>query len=204
LRPDCNFCAMTANPLVKTKLPTMHGDFDMWAFASEWEEMPHVVLSTKNLDTTKPVIVRIHSECMTGDVFGSKRCDCGEQLNKALDYIAANQGVLVYLRQEGRGIGILKKMEAYNRQDEGMDTVEANHALGFQADERLYQAAIDILGSLQIQSVVLISNNPAKAHALQNAGIDVIDLIHLKSTVYPENQNYLATKVAKMGHIIKD
>jgi 3,4-dihydroxy 2-butanone 4-phosphate synthase / GTP cyclohydrolase II len=192
---------MPYNALVKSSIPSIFGDFDMWAFASTVEPMPHVVLTSKAFDASQPVCVRIHSECMTGDVFGSKRCDCGQQLQNALRYIQRHGGALIYLRQEGRGIGLVHKLEAYNLQDQGLDTVEANHELGFQADERSYQEAIEILKALGVGAVRLISNNPAKKEALTNAGIEVVEQIHIPTDAFDENQVYLRTKIDKMGHI---
>jgi GTP cyclohydrolase II len=191
---------MPAQFLVKSSLPSSHGLFDVWAFSSVMEQMPHVVMTTKDLDLSKPVNLRIHSECMTGDVFGSKRCDCGQQLHNALRYIEEHSGVLIYLRQEGRGIGLVKKLEAYNLQDRGMDTIEANVALGFSPDERLYDDAIAIALSLGIKSVRLISNNPEKLQALEEANIQVVDRIFLPTEMFAENENYIRTKVNRMGH----
>ncbi len=191
---------MPAQFLVKSSLPSSHGLFDVWAFSSAMEQMPHVVMTTKELDLSKPVNLRIHSECMTGDVFGSKRCDCGQQLHNALRYIEEHSGVLIYLRQEGRGIGLVKKLEAYNLQDRGMDTIEANVALGFSPDERLYDDAIAIALSLGIKSVRLISNNPEKLQALEEANIQVVDRIFLPTEMFAENENYIRTKVNRMGH----
>lgn len=191
---------MAAQFLVKSSIPSAYGRFDMWAFGSKIEQMPHVVMTSKELDRSMPINLRIHSECMTGDVFGSKRCDCGQQLHNALRYIEEHTGVLIYLRQEGRGIGLVKKLEAYNLQDRGMDTIEANVALGFQPDERMYDDAIAILKAMGIQKVRLISNNPQKTHALEQAGIEVVDRIYLPTEAFPENEIYLRTKVNRMGH----
>jgi 3,4-dihydroxy 2-butanone 4-phosphate synthase/GTP cyclohydrolase II len=192
---------MPHTALVKSRIPSVYGDFDMWAFASAVESMPHVVLTSKSFDVSQAVSVRIHSECMTGDVFGSKRCDCGQQLQNSLRYIAKHGGALIYLRQEGRGIGLVHKLEAYNLQDQGLDTVEANHKLGFQADERSYHEAIEILKALGVGTVRLISNNPAKIDALSKAGIQVVEQIYIPTEAFDENQGYLKAKVDKMGHI---
>jgi GTP cyclohydrolase II len=192
---------MPHTTLVKSSIPSVYGDFDMWAFASAVESMPHVVLTSKTFDSSQSVCVRIHSECMTGDVFGSKRCDCGQQLQNSLRYIAKHGGALIYLRQEGRGIGLVHKLEAYNLQDQGLDTVEANHKLGFQADERSYHEAIEILKALGVGTVRLISNNPAKIDALSKAGIQVVEQIYIPTEAFDENQGYLKAKVDKMGHI---
>jgi 3,4-dihydroxy 2-butanone 4-phosphate synthase / GTP cyclohydrolase II len=191
---------MDAQFLVKSSLPCEHGSFDVWAFGSDIEQMPHVVMTSKNLDLTQPINMRIHSECMTGDVFGSKRCDCGQQLHNALSYIEQNSGVLIYLRQEGRGIGLVNKLKAYNLQDQGMDTIEANEALGFQPDQRLYDDAIAITLAMGISRVRLISNNPQKLQAFEQAGIEVVDRIYLPTEVFPENDHYLKTKINRMGH----
>ena len=151
----------------------------------------------------KPPLVRLHSQCITGDVLGSLKCDCGEQLQAALSFMANNGGgVLVYLAQEGRDIGLLNKMRAYALQDKGLDTVDANHALGFQSDERLFLAASKILRVLGITKVRLITNNPDKISQLDVAGITVCDRVHLPSQANAHNQRYLDTKRDRSGHLI--
>ncbi len=149
------------------------------------------------------VPVRLHSECFTGDVLGSLRCDCGEQLHRAMEYIAREgRGVVVYLRQEGRGIGLLDKLRAYNLQDEGYDTVEANLLLGHQADERNYDIGVAILRDLGVRSVRLLTNNPAKVQALEAAGLRVVERVPLEPTIHEENRFYLETKVRRMRHLL--
>jgi GTP cyclohydrolase II len=149
------------------------------------------------------ILLRIHSECFTGDVLGSLRCDCGEQLDRALQRISEEgRGVIVYMRQEGRGIGLSKKIEAYNLQDAGHDTVEANILLGHQADEREYSLAARILEDLGVHSVRLMTNNPLKIRALESEGVQVVERIVVPSTVHPENQNYLRTKARRMDHML--
>lgn len=187
--------------LAQTKLPTSFTEFEMIAFESEFESFPHIALVAKGTDLSKTVNLRVHSECMTGDVFGSLRCDCGEQLESSMDYLGANGGVLLYLRQEGRGIGLINKMKAYNLQDEGLDTFEANRQLGHQDDERDFKPAYEMLVSLGVSSVNLITNNPDKMSSLKEAGIAVIDRIALQIAPKKENLDYLTAKVNK-GHLI--
>lgn len=187
--------------LVASRLPTIYGDFVIEAFSGDSDQMPHLVLRTE-FDTTTPVNVRIHSECLTGDVFSSTRCDCGEQLAASMKYVEDHRGVIIYLRQEGRGIGLVNKLKAYNLQDQGMDTIRANHALGFHTDERNYDVAIDILKHLGIKSVNLLTNNPDKIDAFTNSGIQVVERISLMIEPRPENRHYLATKKNALGHLI--
>ncbi|MFN8862727.1 MAG: GTP cyclohydrolase II [Flavobacteriales bacterium] len=188
--------------LVSSRLPSVHGEFRMLAFDSGNPQMPHVVLSNLSENPAQPVLVRIHSECMTGDVFGSTRCDCGEQLQGAMKLIEAQGGMLIYLRQEGRGIGLVNKLHAYNLQDEGMDTFEANHALGFQSDERVYSAAIDILKQLGVSRIHLITNNPEKIEAFEASGIEVVSRVPIVIPARPENAEYLEAKKTQMGHLL--
>ena len=149
------------------------------------------------------VLVRIHSECFTGDVLGSRRCDCGEQLHLAMERIAAEgRGVVVYLRQEGRGIGLLDKLKAYNLQDQGYDTVEANLILGHQADEREYDVGVAILRDLGVQSVRLLTNNPEKIEALERLGMPVVERVPVVASVHEENRRYLETKARRMRHLL--
>ena len=187
----------------ETSIPTQFGAFKMVAYAADPENpMPHLALISKNTDFTKPVLVRIHSECMTGDVFGSLRCDCGEQLEEALRIIGQEGGVVIYLRQEGRGIGLINKMKAYNLQDEGMNTAEANVHLGFEIDERDYSIAISILKDLGVKSVLLMTNNPDKIESLQDSEIEVVGRIPLEIKPHQENKSYLQTKRNIMGHLL--
>jgi GTP cyclohydrolase II len=187
--------------LVSSRLPTIYGDFIIEAFESGREELPHLALKT-NYDPESVVNVRIHSECLTGDVFSSTRCDCGEQLAASMKYIEDHGGVLIYLRQEGRGIGLVNKLKAYNLQDEGMDTIRANHALGFHTDERDYRIAIDILKFLGISRVNLLTNNPDKIDAFLDSDIIIENRIPLMIEPRPENRHYLATKRNALGHLL--
>ena len=185
------------------RIPSGYGEFDMYAYAhSSSEPMPHLAIVSPDFDPSKPVPVRIHSECMTGDVFGSRRCDCGEQLDAALRIAAGQNGVVIYLRQEGRGIGLINKLKAYNLQDQGLNTIEANTHLGFEADTRQYETAIFILNDLGINAVELITNNPDKVEALQDSPIKVAGRIPLIIPPHNENREYLLTKQELMGHLL--
>jgi 3,4-dihydroxy 2-butanone 4-phosphate synthase/GTP cyclohydrolase II len=187
----------------EARIPTNLGDFNMITYADTSEDrMPDIAMVADGFDAQQPVILRIHSECMTGDVFGSKRCDCGEQLQTALQLTAAQGGVVIYLRQEGRGIGLIHKLKAYNLQDAGLNTIDANTHLGFDADARQYDAAIFILRDLGIQSVRLLTNNPDKVLALQRAGIEVVERMPILIPPQAESRNYLKTKADLMGHLI--
>lgn len=189
--------------LASTRLPTAFGDFEMIAYPSEHPDFPHLVLRSEKTPEAGPVNVRVHSECMTGDVFGSRRCDCGEQLHTAMDLFGREGGLLIYLRQEGRGIGLVNKMRAYNLQDEGMDTIKANHALGFHADERDYGPAIAILHSLGIKQLRLYTNNPEKVDSFKDSGIEVIERCSIEIAPHHDNEAYLRTKVNDMGHFLR-
>jgi len=163
----------------------------------------HLAMVLGDVRGKSNVLVRLHSECFTGDVMGSRRCDCGEQLHQALQQIALEgEGVLVYLRQEGRGIGLLNKLRAYNLQDEGYDTVDANLMLGHQADERDYTVAARILEDLGIKSVRLLTNNPHKIETLRDLGIAVTERVPVEPTIYADNAQYLFTKVTRMNHML--
>ncbi len=175
----------------------------MIAFAdSEDELMPHVALVHEKFDPNKPVFLRIHSECMTGDLFGSKRCDCGEQLHNALTYVAKKGGVVLYLRQEGRGIGLINKLKAYNLQDTGMNTADANVHLGLEVDARQYGIAVDIMEDLGIKAIYLITNNPLKIEAIEDSSIQVVGRVPLVTKPIKENRAYLQTKEDLMGHFL--
>lgn len=185
------------------KIPTKHGVFQMMAYAtSEDELMPHMVLINPQTDFSTTVNVRVHSECMTGDVFGSYRCECGEQLDYSLRYVDQNGGLVIYLRQEGRGIGIINKLHAYVKQDEGYDTAEANKILGFGYDDRTYEDAIAILEDLDVESINLITNNPDKIEALESCTIHVEKRIPVKIAERAENADYIKTKREFFGHNI--
>ncbi len=184
------------------RLPTLWGEFTLCLYRDLREAKEHLALVMGDV-RGDGVLVRVHSECFTGDVLGSLRCDCGEQLHRSLEAIAREgRGVLVYLRQEGRGIGLADKLRAYNLQDQGYDTVEANLLLGHQADERHYDAAAAILQHLGVRSVRLLTNNPDKIHSLQALGIPVVERVPLVPTVHPENERYLRTKVLRLRHLI--
>ena len=189
--------------LVQTPIPTKHGEFILYYYSNTIDEKEHVALVKGDVVGKENVPVRIHSECFTGDVLGSRRCDCGEQLDMALQLInKAGFGVLIYLRQEGRGIGLLKKLQAYNLQDQGMDTVDANIHLGHLADEREYSIAALILENLHIKSIELITNNPNKIEELKKLGINVTGRIPVESVAHDDNVGYLKTKAKKMAHML--
>lgn len=179
-----------------------NADFWVKVFVSEIDQREHVALISKKTDFSKPVLARLHSECLTGDVFASARCDCGAQLNLALDRIAQEGGVLLYLRQEGRGIGLTNKIRAYALQDTGLDTVEANHQLGFPDDARDYGLAMQILRELKIPGVKLLTNNPRKITALNDYGVDVVERVALEIAPTQNNIAYLNTKREKLGHLL--
>jgi GTP cyclohydrolase II len=187
--------------LVSSRLPSKYGQFVIDAFDSGREEQPHLALHNAGV-RNEVVNVRIHSECITGDVFGSTRCDCGEQLSASLQYIEQHGGVLLYLRQEGRGIGLVNKLKAYNLQDEGFDTIVANHQLGFATDMRNYDAAIAILKQLGIIRINLLTNNPEKLEAFENSGIHLESRIPVIISPVADNERYLQTKKDGMGHMI--
>ncbi len=187
--------------LVQTPIPTQHGEFILHYYSNSIDNKEHIALVKGEVAHQEDVPVRIHSECFTGDVLGSRRCDCGEQLDMAMHLIdKAERGVLIYLRQEGRGIGLLKKLQAYNLQDQGMDTVDANLHLGYQADEREYGIAGLILESLQIKSIQLITNNPKKIDGLKKLGITITGRIPIEVAANVDNLGYLQTKAQKMKH----
>ena len=189
--------------LVQTPLPTEHGEFILHYYSNTLDDKEHIALVKGDVARRDNVPVRIHSECFTGDVLGSRRCDCGEQLAMAMQLINdAGYGVLIYLRQEGRGIGLLKKLQAYNLQDQGMDTVDANIHLGYLADEREYSVAALILASLQVKSIKLITNNPEKIDGLQKLGINVAGRIPVEVVAHEGNVGYLKTKAKKMAHML--
>lgn len=187
------------------KLPTPFAEFKMYAFLEEDTGLEHLLLGLGDVSGEKPVLARVHSECLTGDSLFSIRCDCGSQLEKALRLISREgHGVLLYLRQEGRGIGLLNKIKAYNLQDKGIDTVEANKQLGFSADERDYSVCIAMLRHLSIHSLRLLTNNPEKVKALSNMGIKIFERVALETGKNPCNYFYLKTKAEKMGHIFSN
>ncbi len=186
------------------RIPTVFGNYQLCHYTNDRDDKEHLALIMGDVTDQKDVLVRVHSECMTGDVFGSLRCDCGEQLEFAMQKIAEEgRGVIVYLRQEGRGIGLSQKLRAYNLQDEGYDTVDANLLLGHQADEREYWAAVGILSDLQIQSIRLLTNNPTKIEHLRDAGVSVVERVPVETSIHPENAAYLEAKVRRMRHMLR-
>lgn len=188
---------------VQTRIPTKHGEFILHYYSNSLDDKEHVAFVKGDVAGRDNVPVRIHSECFTGDVLGSRRCDCGEQLDKALDLInQSGFGVLIYLRQEGRGIGLLKKLQAYNLQDQGLDTVDANLKLGHLADERQYDIAALILGCLQVNSIRLITNNPQKIDEMTKLGVRVNARIAIETHIHDDNVDYLKTKVERMRHLL--
>ncbi|MDT8407126.1 MAG: GTP cyclohydrolase II [Methylococcales bacterium] len=188
---------------VQTRLPTRHGNFILHYYSNNLDHKEHVALVKGDVRDQEAVLARVHSECFTGDVLGSRRCDCGEQLDQALTMIEqAGCGILLYLRQEGRGIGLLQKLKAYNLQDQGMDTVDANLHLGHRADERDYTLAALILQDLGVKSIALITNNPSKIDSLVAMGIHVTERIAIEPDYHADNEHYLRAKASKMRHIL--
>jgi 3,4-dihydroxy 2-butanone 4-phosphate synthase / GTP cyclohydrolase II len=188
--------------LTETELPTEHGVFRVIAYQSATSSEPDLALVLGDLSGPEPVVARVHSECLTGDVFGSRRCDCGQQLELALRRIGEEgRGVLLYMRQEGRGIGLLNKLRAYHLQDQGLDTVEANQQLGFLPDLRDYTGAAFILRNLGVGRIRLLTNNPRKVDALTNCGMKVIERVPLVVEPVETNRRYLETKRVKLGHV---
>ncbi len=195
---------LESEPLVaRARLPTRHGEFTAWVYEHQETGCEHLALTMGAVADGRPVLVRIHSECLTGDVLGSLRCDCGAQLQQALARIAEEErGVLLYLRQEGRGIGLLNKVAAYGLQDQGLDTVEANEHLGFPADLRDYRIAARILSDLGVQDLRLLTNNPRKVEALRTCGLRVVERLPLVVPPTAESAGYLRTKRLKLGHLL--
>ncbi|MGB9663196.1 MAG: bifunctional 3,4-dihydroxy-2-butanone-4-phosphate synthase/GTP cyclohydrolase II [Moorellaceae bacterium] len=190
--------------VAETNLPTRYGHFRAIAYEDILEKQGHLALVKGQVDDGRPVLVRVHSECLTGDVFGSYRCDCGEQLERALAMIEAEgRGVVLYMRQEGRGIGLLNKIKAYKLQEEGKDTVEANEALGFPADLRDYGIGAQILVDLGVKELRLLTNNPRKIAGLEGYGLRVVERVPLEIKPNGINQRYLETKKAKLGHLLE-
>lgn len=201
---NCNLQNIAVIRLSKARLPTCYGEFVIYAYKDPVDNSEHLALVKGTISPLDPVLVRVHSECLTGDVFGSIRCDCGQQLSLALQKISEKgSGVLVYLRgHEGRGIGLAHKLKAYQLQDKGLDTVDANLDLGFPVDSREYGIAGDILFDLGVKIVSLMTNNPKKCLALEHAGLEIKERIPLLAPPHRENMAYLITKKLKMGHLI--
>lgn len=188
---------------IKTSMPTEFGEFTVYGYSNNLDDHEHIALVKGDVSGEEPVLVRLHSECLTGDVLHSYRCDCGPQLHESLRQInEAGRGVLLYMRQEGRGIGLLNKLRAYALQDEGFDTVEANEQLGFVADAREYHISAQMLQDLQVESVKLLTNNPRKVSSLQANSITVTERVPLQIEPRKENERYLQTKTEKLGHLM--
>ncbi|WP_042356021.1 bifunctional 3,4-dihydroxy-2-butanone-4-phosphate synthase/GTP cyclohydrolase II [Bacillus rubiinfantis] len=188
---------------VEIKLPTEYGEFTAIGYSNLVDDKEHIALIKGEIDPEKPLLVRVHSECLTGDVFGSYRCDCGPQLHAALSQIEAmGNGVLLYMRQEGRGIGLLNKLKAYKLQEQGYDTVEANHKLGFKADLREYGIGAQILKDLGVRKMMLLTNNPRKIKGLKGYDLEVVERVPLEMKTRVENESYLRTKHDKLGHML--
>ncbi|MDR1085969.1 MAG: bifunctional 3,4-dihydroxy-2-butanone-4-phosphate synthase/GTP cyclohydrolase II [Deltaproteobacteria bacterium] len=187
----------------KTTLPTDSGVFDLYAYKSSVDGSEYLAMTLGDLTSPEPVLVRVHSQCLTGDTLGSRRCDCGEQLKESLRKISeAQRGVLLYVPQEGRGIGLINKIKAYALQDQGMDTVEANLALGFGEDLRDYGLGAQVLRDLGVTKMRLMTNNPTKMVALEGYGLEVVERVSLEVPSRPENHRYMETKCVKMGHLL--
>ena len=194
---------LSVERVAEAKLPTEMGEFRLIGYRSLSSDEEFVVLARGKLATEEPTLTRIHSQCLTGDVFGSTKCDCGQQLRTTMKMIAeAGRGAIIYQQQEGRGIGIINKIRAYALQDEGADTIQANELLGFAADLRKYEQCGEILTDLGIKRVLLISNNPAKIRALTNCGMEIVERVPLEIKFHRSFARYLRTKREEMGHLI--
>ncbi len=200
---ECPAKTTTVERISTAKLPTDFGNFSITGYRSLDSKEEFVAIFMGELRSEKPTLVRIHSQCLTGDVFGSLRCDCGPQLQKSMKMIEAEgRGLIVYQQQEGRGIGILNKIRAYALQDEGADTVEANEQLGFAVDSREYGQCAEIVCDLGLRKIKLMSNNPEKIQALTDAGIDIVERVPLEVEPREPSADYLKTKKEKMGHLL--
>lgn len=191
--------------IASSKLPTPWATFEIHIFVDPATAKEHLILTLGQVDDGAPVLARVHSECLTGDALFSQRCDCGAQLESAMQAIAAEgRGALLYLRQEGRGIGLVNKIRAYQLQDAGADTVEANEQLGFPADMRRYDLCKPMLDRVGIKALRLMTNNPRKVDAMEKLGVQVAERLPLQVNRNPFNENYLSTKAAKLGHWLKE
>ncbi|HLF62184.1 MAG TPA: GTP cyclohydrolase II [Saprospiraceae bacterium] len=188
---------------VSARIPTSWGEFQVLAYANRsMEPLPQLAIVHPEFTLGHTPLVRVHSECLTGDLLGSTRCDCGAQLHRALDMIYRQKGVLLYLRQEGRGIGLINKLRAYNLQDDGLNTVDANHQLGFEADERTYEIAALILKDLGLTRIRLLTNNPQKIASLRKDGIEIVERVSIQIEPSELNAKYLRTKKDILGHLL--
>ena len=195
--------SLSVERMACARIPTDLGEFQLCLYTNNKDSKEHLALVLGDVNGQQDVLVRVHSECFTGDVLGSRRCDCGEQLQRSLQLIAeAGAGILIYLRQEGRGIGLLDKLLAYNLQDKGYDTVDANLALGHQADERDYTLAALILADMGVGSIRLLTNNPIKLMRLEELGIALSERVPIEATVNAENAHYMFTKAYRMNHLL--
>lgn len=195
---------LTIEFFASARLPTRWGEFTIYGFKDLKADKEHIALALGDLDLDDPLPCRIHSECLTGDCLFSLRCDCGPQLQFAMQHVAEEgRGLILYLRQEGRGIGLLNKLKAYDLQDSGADTVEANVQLGFEPDSREYQICRPMLDYFDIRKVKLLTNNPSKVEALRDMGIEVSEIIPIHTGANPHNESYLSVKADKLGHLRK-
>ena len=189
----------------ESNVPTQYGRFRIIAFSENTEDwMPHMALISENTDLSQPVNVRFHSECITGEVFHSLKCECGQQLDAAMEYMQKNGGVIIYLRQEGRNIGIINKLKAYALQEKGLDTVQANLELGLPADDRNFEVAIEILKMLNVKSIRLLTNNPEKLKWVEASDIQLVERIPLQIKANHESESYLQVKKNYFGHLLDE